>query len=863
LAEGLQSSAALSELLLAHNNINDKGAGYLAEALKAQRFGTFVPVAQSSGEPGCLTLLDLSRNPLGNLGAEALAQAASVAAEDRLARTFQAPWGLEQLKLQDTRVGNRGRSALCSAIAARAALLDRSLQSLKGDEADNTRNALGAMNARIPDGFRVQGLVLDDTAAVKMRDDAAKELKGLWPQKGHLRKLMKMIDPGARAGCGQVNNDDEGCAEMNLQDADVDEVYFPIDLLAEDARLDPLNTLPASASEVENSWKLCLARLATPGGAEENRAAELPMAAGAVPPNSKGKGKASKGAGDVPPGSPSKKGGAPPSEKGSPKGEKGKGEGKGKGPPPPKGKAGKAPPPKGKASALAAKAKAGAEKAQEVTPFGRRIHWVQPMYEEPGTETIFGELMKFDDDDDEEKETQEDGPDGLKFDHSLLTAMFGGDGESDSKGRIKRRSTAKKPEGITVLNGSRAQNMAITLSQLSLSSQELCECLRDLDFSDPRLTTDFVELLLPVMPTTEETKKLLEHKEAVSSLRDIEQKVMPFALLERGEQKLNLMKTFLSHKPTYEEKRSRLKVLSSAAEEVMNSKGLKKVIQIVLKICNYINHGAKDLRTKGTARGFAIESLLTLPSFKKGGMSTMHFICLTMRSADSRSFEVMKQSLKHVHKASREKTSALQSGVEAFKNELELARRQSRLLKDDDNASAQERLAGLVETMEKERDELEGELQKALKLGADAQRYFGIHPHKSLGMPPCEQFFGHLAAFMDELESAWLEIERRPGTWKKFMPAGEKNGDIPSSKLPGSRAGTTLTRAESAPSVRPSRGTPATTSEVDVTSPTAEANGRQSGSLRRLRTFTTSGATEVEAMDKKSYTIGHPEHVFR
>jgi hypothetical protein len=260
---------------------------------------------------------------------------------------------------------------------------------------------------------------------------------------------------------------------------------------------------------------------------------------------------------------------------------------------------------------------------------------------------------------------------------------------------------------------------------------------------------------------------------------------MPFCTLEKGEQKLNLMKTFLSHYSTYQILRQRCEVLSMAAEEVRNSAELKKVLKDVLKICNYINHGTQDLRAEGTARGFAVESLQTLPSFKMGQVSTMHFLCLTMRDADPNSFEALKRGMQHLRQASREKTNMLQKEVEAFKADLEFAKRQLQVLKEDELA-AKERLAGLVEAMEREGIGLKTELEKSLKLGGDVQRYFDVKAHKSQGMPPCEQFFGHLASFMDSLEAAWLEIQRRPDSWKKFMSAGEKMNDITPKPTPRS-----------------------------------------------------------------------------
>ena len=110
--------------------------------------------------------------------------------------------------------------------------------------------------------------------------------------------------------------------------------------------------------------------------------------------------------------------------------------------------------------------------------------------------------------------------------------------------------------------------MAIVLSKLSLPTQELCDQLREYDFSDPRITVDKIELLMSVLPTYEETQKLLEYQNAPHLLRDIEQKVMPFCTLERSVPRLKLMEVFLSHEATYNILHQRCHVFSGAAEQV-------------------------------------------------------------------------------------------------------------------------------------------------------------------------------------------------------------------------------------------------------------------------------------------------------
>jgi hypothetical protein len=199
---------------------------------------------------------------------------------------------------------------------------------------------------------------------------------------------------------------------------------------------------------------------------------------------------------------------------------------------------------------------------------------------------------------------------------------------------------------------------------------------------------------------------------------------------------------------------------------------LKKVLGIVLRICNFINHGAKDLGAKGIARGFALESLTNLSSFKMGQVSAMHFICLTMMASDQKFFQALHDSLQHIHLASREKPTMLSSCIEAFQRDADFLRRELELLDESVDATVKDRMVALGDTISDESDVLKENLDVALKLGKEVQKYFGVGTKGQA--QPIDQFFGHLASFLNSLEKCKDEIEKNPSVYKKFLSPGEK-----------------------------------------------------------------------------------------
>eukprot|EP00930_Biecheleria_cincta_P006462 TRINITY_DN10746_c0_g1_i1.p1 TRINITY_DN10746_c0_g1~~TRINITY_DN10746_c0_g1_i1.p1 ORF type:complete len:1710 (+),score=360.80 TRINITY_DN10746_c0_g1_i1:129-5258(+) len=528
---------------------------------------------------------------------------------------------------------------------------------------------------------------------------------------------------------------------------------------------------------------------AAPGRGPEDAAVEVSEAK--VPAKGGGKGKV-KGPGPPPskaaPGEGQGDAAANPAEatvpaKGKSKGPPAPGGKGGKGPAPPDGKGtGKAPLPKGKGAAAAKPtAKQPATKAVPKyvgeTPFGRRIHWTGTSYEEPSEDSVFGELQS-----------------GVEFDPHLLKLMLSGQAAEKMAGG-KRRPVAKKAQGIAVLDGNRAQNMGIVMSKLNaaVSSEALCKSLQELDFEDVPLSVDDVELLIQVLPTPEESKKLLEHKEKVEELRDVEQTIMPFCLLHKSVVRLKLMKFCMSHTTSHKSLIHRCEVMQNAAWEVRNSPQFKEIMAIVLRVGNFINHGVDDVR-EGTVRAFAIENLASLGAFKTGAVSTLHFICLSTRSTNPDFFQAFKASLSHVHEAGRETMQLLKSAIEQFAKDVEFSKLQgANLLKppgdgeegqDQPSADMHLRMQTLMDELNSEKTELQKKVEEAAACCTDVQTYFLVSQKAKETLPPSEVFFGHIARFIDDLGKAWEEIEKNPKKWNQFEGSGQSSAKVQRKSLP-------------------------------------------------------------------------------
>lgn len=255
--------------------------------------------------------------------------------------------------------------------------------------------------------------------------------------------------------------------------------------------------------------------------------------------------------------------------------------------------------------------------------------------------------------------------------------------------------------------------------------------------------------------------------------------------------RLKLMKFALSHAGTHNSLLTRSLALHMAAEEVRGSKEFCKLLGVILRVGNYINHGVAE--TEGKIRGFAIESLKSLAIFKTGSVSTMHFLCVTMRSRDLNFNRNLQESLKHTQEASREKVSLLKAGIELFNQQTQLARYEMEHLAYDD--VAREQMTVLTSTLECEAKELMKQLDTAVDLAVKAQKYFSVSQRAQGNLLPIEQFFGHIAEFLNDFDFTWMEVEKHSARWDLYFDHARK---IPRALSPASFS--TSTGSATAPS---------------------------------------------------------------
>ncbi|XP_037044651.1 disheveled-associated activator of morphogenesis 1-like [Bradysia coprophila] len=178
-------------------------------------------------------------------------------------------------------------------------------------------------------------------------------------------------------------------------------------------------------------------------------------------------------------------------------------------------------------------------------------------------------------------------------------------------------------KNISVIDGRRAQNCTIFLRRLKLNDKVISQAILSMDSND-QLAADVVEQLLKFTPSAEEKLLLEEHSKNIDSLVTADRFLYEISQIPDYEQRLQS----LLYKKQFSENVnclfSRIASVTEASRQVKRSKKLKKLLEIVLDLGNYMNYGPR-----GNASGFHLTSLSRLIDTKSSSVRSptlLHFL---------------------------------------------------------------------------------------------------------------------------------------------------------------------------------------------------------------------------------------------
>lgn len=172
---------------------------------------------------------------------------------------------------------------------------------------------------------------------------------------------------------------------------------------------------------------------------------------------------------------------------------------------------------------------------------------------------------------------------------------------SSSKQKITQKGSSK----VTLLEANRAKNLAITLRKAGKTADEICKAIHIFDLKT--LPVDFVECLMRFLPTENEVKVLRlyeRERKPLENLSDEDRFMMQFSKIERLMQKMTIMAFIGNFAESIQMLTPQLHAVIAASVSIKSSQKLKKILEIILALGNYMNSSKR-----GAVYGFKLQSL--------------------------------------------------------------------------------------------------------------------------------------------------------------------------------------------------------------------------------------------------------------
>ncbi|PPQ68279.1 hypothetical protein CVT26_006195 [Gymnopilus dilepis] len=315
----------------------------------------------------------------------------------------------------------------------------------------------------------------------------------------------------------------------------------------------------------------------------------------------------------------------------------------------------------------------------------------------------------------------------------------------------------KKQNVTTLLDITRANNIAIMLSRIKLDYPQIRRTILEID--DAKLSVDDLKAIAKQLPTPDEIERIKSFDD-VSKLAKADQYFYQIMSIPRLSERLECMQYRRKLDLDIEEIRPDLNIVRNACQELRSSLKFKSTLHVVLMLGNTLN-GATF---RGNARGFQLDSLLKMKETKtaKGGPecpTLLHYLARVLLRKDPSMVNFI-EDLPSLEAAARvsvqtvtQSVNALVAGLDKVKAEVEEHRRLQ--------STHQDRFVQVMQLFIHEKlstvDALKNMGQTVERDIRSLLTYFGENPD-SPEAPKPEDFFGLIASFSSSLQKCALEV---------------------------------------------------------------------------------------------------------
>uniref|UniRef100_A0A8D0APB8 Dishevelled associated activator of morphogenesis 1b n=1 Tax=Sander lucioperca TaxID=283035 RepID=A0A8D0APB8_SANLU len=314
--------------------------------------------------------------------------------------------------------------------------------------------------------------------------------------------------------------------------------------------------------------------------------------------------------------------------------------------------------------------------------------------------------------------------------------------------------SSKKVKELSVIDGRRAQNCNILLSRLKLSNEEMKRAILTMDEQED-LPKDMLEQLLKFVPEKSDVDLLEEHKHELDRMAKPDRFLYEMSRINHYQQRLQSLYFKKKFAERIAELKPKVEALTRASKEVLHSRNLKQLLEVVLAFGNYMNKGQR-----GNAYGFKVSSLNKIADTKSSidkNITLLHYLITILEKKYPKvlMFQEDLQSLSEAAKVNMTELEKdignLRSGLKSVESELEYQKKRPQELGDKFVSVVSQ----FITVASFSFSDVEDSLTEAKELFLRAVKHFGEDAGK---MQP-DEFFGIFDQFLQSFAEAQQENE--------------------------------------------------------------------------------------------------------
>ncbi|XP_004267688.1 disheveled-associated activator of morphogenesis 2 isoform X2 [Orcinus orca] len=313
---------------------------------------------------------------------------------------------------------------------------------------------------------------------------------------------------------------------------------------------------------------------------------------------------------------------------------------------------------------------------------------------------------------------------------------------------------SRKVKELSVIDGRRAQNCIILLSKLKLSNEEIRQAVLMMDEQED-LAKDMLEQLLKFIPEKSDIDLLEEHKHEIERMARADRFLYEMSRIDHYQQRLQALFFKKKFQERLAEAKPKVEAILLASRELIRSKRLAQMLEVVLAIGNFMNKGQR-----GSAYGFRVASLNKIADTKSSidrNISLLHYLIMILEKHFPDILN-MPSELQHLPEAAKvnlaeleKEVGNLRRGLRAVEVELEYQKRQAWDPKDRFVPV----MSDFITVSSFSFSELEDQLNEARAKFSKALMHFGEQDSK---MQP-DEFFGIFDTFLQAFSEARQDLE--------------------------------------------------------------------------------------------------------